>query len=162
MLLKELFLQIVTTEDTNKNKKENETVVKAEIADWRYGPAQLWYDMLDVDETGEGFDYGFRLKKVWEKNVYFNLIVLSSSNMNSCNTFNINPNLTQEKEEEAAAKTLVNDDVPMKPQPDEPQPPSPKIPKVEYPDDAYHMVTQLPWEDDVSVIVIYLICESYV
>ena len=82
--------------------------------------------------------------------------------MNSCNTFNINRNLTQEKEEEAAAKTLVNDDVPMKPQPDEPQPPSPKIPKVEYPDDAYHMVTQLPWEDDVSVIVIYLICESYV
>ena len=75
--MKELFLQTVTTEDTNKNKKENETVVKAEIADWRYGPAQLWYDMLDVDETGEGFDYGFRLKKVWKEISSFDLIILS-------------------------------------------------------------------------------------
>ena len=39
----------------------------------------------------------------------------------------------------------------MKPEPDEAEPPLPKIPKVEYPDDAYHMVTQLPWEDDVSI-----------
>ena len=57
-------MQTVTTEDKCKSQKENETEVKAEIPDWRYGPAQLWYDMLGVDETGEGFDYGFRLKKV--------------------------------------------------------------------------------------------------
>jgi transcription initiation factor TFIID subunit 1 len=33
------------------------------VADWRFGPAQIWYDMLDVSETGEGFNYGFRLKE---------------------------------------------------------------------------------------------------
>lgn len=34
------------------------------VADWRFGPAQHWYDMLDVPETGEGFDYGFKQKDV--------------------------------------------------------------------------------------------------
>jgi len=33
-----------------------------EVPYWRHGPAKLWYDMMDVPETGEGFDYGFRLK----------------------------------------------------------------------------------------------------
>ena len=33
------------------------------IAPWRYGPAQLWFDILDVPETGEGFNYGFKLKQ---------------------------------------------------------------------------------------------------
>lgn len=32
------------------------------MADWRFGPAQVWYDMLQVNETGEGFNYGFKLK----------------------------------------------------------------------------------------------------
>lgn len=31
------------------------------MADWRFGPANFWYDMLEVPETGEGFNYGFRL-----------------------------------------------------------------------------------------------------
>lgn len=31
-------------------------------AHWRFGPAQVWYDMLNVPETGDGFDYGFKLK----------------------------------------------------------------------------------------------------
>ena len=32
-----------------------------EVAPWRYGPAQYWYDLLGVSDTGEDFDYGFRL-----------------------------------------------------------------------------------------------------
>lgn len=32
------------------------------VADWRFGPAQVWYDMLEVPETGEGFNYGFKIK----------------------------------------------------------------------------------------------------
>ncbi|XP_043674036.1 transcription initiation factor TFIID subunit 1 isoform X1 [Vespula pensylvanica] len=31
------------------------------VADWRFGPAQLWYDMLQVPETGDGFNYGFKI-----------------------------------------------------------------------------------------------------
>lgn len=30
-------------------------------ADWRFGPAQVWYDMLEVPETGDGFNYGFKI-----------------------------------------------------------------------------------------------------
>lgn len=37
---------------------------KAKVAPWRFGPAQLWYDRMGIDETGENFDYGFRLKSV--------------------------------------------------------------------------------------------------
>lgn len=33
-------------------------------SDWRYGPAQLWYDLLDVSESDTRFDYGFKLKEV--------------------------------------------------------------------------------------------------
>ena len=36
--------------------------VTSQIPEWRYGPAALWYDMLGVPESGEGFDYGFKLK----------------------------------------------------------------------------------------------------
>uniref|UniRef100_A0A2K6M8F2 Transcription initiation factor TFIID subunit 1 n=1 Tax=Rhinopithecus bieti TaxID=61621 RepID=A0A2K6M8F2_RHIBE len=39
------------------------TDTKPRVAEWRYGPAQLWYDMLGVSEDGSGFDYGFKLRK---------------------------------------------------------------------------------------------------
>nr|XP_018902266.1 PREDICTED: transcription initiation factor TFIID subunit 1-like [Bemisia tabaci] len=63
------------------------------VADWRFGPAQVWYDMLDVPETGEGFNYGFKIK----------------------------PKVSSPTENKA-----------------EP-----------FPDDAFLMVSQLHWEDDV-------------
>ncbi|XP_018085209.1 transcription initiation factor TFIID subunit 1 isoform X2 [Xenopus laevis] len=36
---------------------------KPKVAEWRYGPAQLWYDMLGVPEDGSAFDYGFKMKE---------------------------------------------------------------------------------------------------
>ncbi|XP_035232818.1 transcription initiation factor TFIID subunit 1-like [Stegodyphus dumicola] len=30
---------------------------------WRFGPAKLWYDMVEVPETAETYDYGFKLKQ---------------------------------------------------------------------------------------------------
>lgn len=39
------------------------------MADWRFGPAQLWYDTLDVPETGDGFNYGFKLKEKVNKSL---------------------------------------------------------------------------------------------
>lgn len=51
--------------EQQKEKNNNETMdMGPKVADWRFGPAQLWYDMLDVPETGEGFDYGFKTKEV--------------------------------------------------------------------------------------------------
>lgn len=50
-----------------EKEKENVKTIeknKPRVADWRFGPAQLWYDMLDVPKTGEGFDYGFKQNEV--------------------------------------------------------------------------------------------------
>uniref|UniRef100_A0A8D0FNE2 Transcription initiation factor TFIID subunit n=1 Tax=Strix occidentalis caurina TaxID=311401 RepID=A0A8D0FNE2_STROC len=43
------------------------TDTKPKVAEWRYGPAQLWYDMLGIPEDGSGFDYGFKLKEKKEQ-----------------------------------------------------------------------------------------------
>ena len=69
------------------------------VAEWRYGPAQLWYDMLGISESGDGFDYGFRLKQA-----------------------------SQESAEQVSGNSSL---------------------KVEYPDEAFLMVTQVQWEDEV-------------
>jgi transcription initiation factor TFIID subunit 1 len=42
--------------------RKKDTKEKA-VAPWRYGPAQLWFDILNVPETGDGFNYGFKLKQ---------------------------------------------------------------------------------------------------
>ncbi|XP_034060021.1 transcription initiation factor TFIID subunit 1 isoform X2 [Gymnodraco acuticeps] len=42
---------------------DKETEARPKVAEWRYGPAQLWYDMLGVPEDGSYFNYGFRLKE---------------------------------------------------------------------------------------------------
>uniref|UniRef100_A0A4W5N674 Transcription initiation factor TFIID subunit n=1 Tax=Hucho hucho TaxID=62062 RepID=A0A4W5N674_9TELE len=36
---------------------------RPKVAEWRYGPAQLWYDMMGVPDDGSGFHYGFKLKE---------------------------------------------------------------------------------------------------
>ena len=53
------------TEDKSSTSAVTEsTDSKVTVAEWRYGPAQLWYDMLEVDHAGQHFDYGFKLKTV--------------------------------------------------------------------------------------------------
>lgn len=94
------------SEKTNEDKEEKTDDASAgdqkskAAADWRFGPAQIWYDMLDVPDSGEGFNYGFKLKDKHR--------------------------IEQPKEEETSATTL--DPIP---------------------DDAFLMVSQLHWEDDV-------------
>uniref|UniRef100_A0A8C7KYQ0 Transcription initiation factor TFIID subunit n=1 Tax=Oncorhynchus kisutch TaxID=8019 RepID=A0A8C7KYQ0_ONCKI len=39
------------------------TESRPKVAEWRYGPAQLWYDMMGVPDDGSGFHYGFKLKE---------------------------------------------------------------------------------------------------
>uniref|UniRef100_H3AV84 Transcription initiation factor TFIID subunit 1 n=1 Tax=Latimeria chalumnae TaxID=7897 RepID=H3AV84_LATCH len=51
-----------STGDTDKVAES-----KPRVVEWRYGPAQLWYDMLGVPEDGTGFDYGFKLKENCEE-----------------------------------------------------------------------------------------------
>ena len=52
---------LMTTEDDDRNKNKD---MRPKVAEWRYGPAQYWYDMLGVADSGEGFDYGFKMKGV--------------------------------------------------------------------------------------------------
>lgn len=85
----------------NKNESNKPTELMPGVADWRYGPAQLWYDMLNLPDTGDGFDYGFRLKEL------------------NC----------EENDLEEHLERFVDED--------------------SFPDDAFHMVTQLNWEDDI-------------
>ena len=59
MLCPEEALKKEKSSDSSSAKDQ-----KPRVAEWRYGPAQLWYDMLGVDASGEDFDYGFRLKDV--------------------------------------------------------------------------------------------------
>ncbi|XP_073816142.1 TATA-box binding protein associated factor 1 isoform X2 [Musca autumnalis] len=102
------LLSIFNDEDVKQepeNGENNEN--KPKIADWRYGPAQIWYDMLDVPDSGEGFNYGFKIKQEMK---------------------NSKPQQQQQpkkeertKEEEEAALA----------------------------DDAFLMVSQLHWEDEV-------------
>uniref|UniRef100_A0A3Q3GWW7 Transcription initiation factor TFIID subunit n=1 Tax=Labrus bergylta TaxID=56723 RepID=A0A3Q3GWW7_9LABR len=42
---------------------DKEAESRPRVAEWRYGPAQLWYDMLGVSEDGSNFNYGFKLKE---------------------------------------------------------------------------------------------------
>ena len=56
-------LETVAEKDSDTEKAADDR--GPSVADWRYGPAQLWYDMLDVPDTGDGFDYGFKLKQVY-------------------------------------------------------------------------------------------------
>ncbi|KAF7651524.1 hypothetical protein LDENG_00109730 [Lucifuga dentata] len=42
---------------------DKEAESRPKVAEWRYGPAQLWYDMLGVPEDGSSFNYGLKLKE---------------------------------------------------------------------------------------------------
>lgn len=91
------LLREVTDETEEKSQETGESRdSKPKIADWRYGPAQAWYDMLEVPDSGDGFNYGFK---------------------------------TQDKQH------IDNEEIVIKGEP--------------IPDDAYLMVSQLHWEDDV-------------
>ncbi|XP_037088620.1 LOW QUALITY PROTEIN: transcription initiation factor TFIID subunit 1-like [Pollicipes pollicipes] len=79
--------------------------------DWRFGPSQLWYDMLDWPSSGESYNYGFR----------------------------------EGDEPRADAKPEVKKEATTERDEDAEDPAGP----VKFEDDAYLMVTQLNWEDDV-------------
>lgn len=85
-------------EDKEQSGKSGEFVENGDmgpkVADWRFGPAQIWYDILGVPETGDGFNYGFKMAEKEEP-----------------------------QEEEAVEEQFA--------------------------DDAFLMVSQLRWEDDV-------------
>lgn len=91
----------LNSEDLRQEGPENgeNSDQKPKVADWRYGPAQIWYDMLEVSDSGEGFNYGFK---------------------------------TSQNKEDRRANS-----------------PELESPEQYIADDAFLMVSQLHWEDDV-------------
>ena len=65
-----LLCPVEDTTQTGKQESGEMNEMGPKVADWRFGPAQMWYDMLDVPETGEGFNYGFKVKEK-VRNLYF-------------------------------------------------------------------------------------------
>ncbi|XP_032518850.2 transcription initiation factor TFIID subunit 1 isoform X1 [Danaus plexippus] len=96
----------VSTQETNSQSSGDKSQ-KPTPAHWRFGPAQAWYDMLNVPETGEGFDYGFKLK-------------------------------AQSPERDKTGEEVIDEECEKADSPDS-----------GFPDDAFLMVSQLQWEDDV-------------
>ncbi|XP_056093764.1 transcription initiation factor TFIID subunit 1 isoform X2 [Rhinichthys klamathensis goyatoka] len=95
--------------------------VRPKVAEWRYGPAQLWYDMLGVPEDGSGFHYGFKLRDDQQQDC-------TDAAEKTANPPASEPVSEQEPPQEAQAE---GDEVsPMQ-------------------DELFLMVTQLQWEEDI-------------
>ncbi|KAL7730813.1 hypothetical protein ACLKA6_003581 [Drosophila palustris] len=105
------LLSDLNSEDVRQEGPDNgdNNDQKPKVADWRYGPAQIWYDMLEVPDSGEGFNYGFKTKPAQ-----------SSSSMTKFNG----------ERTAASAESEVSQELSIA-------------------DDAFLMVSQLHWEDDV-------------
>ncbi|XP_038063067.1 transcription initiation factor TFIID subunit 1-like [Patiria miniata] len=101
-------------EDANKNKDS-----KPKIAEWRYGPAQYWYDMLGVPESGEGFDYGLQMRKNNKENIP-------------------SPKPSDDEPEPPPKETVPLSELFTD---------CPQVPAA--PQDAFELVSQLPWEDNI-------------
>ncbi|CAD5115481.1 DgyrCDS4450 [Dimorphilus gyrociliatus] len=93
----ELMLKPIEKKSLSNDKKSAQEKDNSDIAPWRYGPSQYWYDLLGVDESGRNFDYGFKKREY--------------SSLESANNIDVNSRI--------------------------------------FPDEAYHMVTQTHWEDEV-------------
>ena len=52
--------QAKKTETESGHEKKAEESKRPQSTDWRYGPAQYWYDMLGVPDKCKDFDYGLK------------------------------------------------------------------------------------------------------
>ncbi|XP_061818203.1 transcription initiation factor TFIID subunit 1 isoform X1 [Nerophis lumbriciformis] len=102
---------------------DKEAESRPKVAEWRYGPAQLWYDMIGVPEDGSNFNYGLKLKEIessdpMEQNTMEKATRMAQENVRWCD----DPDgCNNEGDEEKS--TLENE--------------------------LFLMVTQLQWEDDI-------------
>ncbi|XP_035682645.1 transcription initiation factor TFIID subunit 1-like [Branchiostoma floridae] len=125
--------------DTGVRKEASNDDNRPEIPEWRYGPARYWYDMLGVPETGEGFDYGFKLAQ---------------------NSDSDSGNEGDDEREESKEPPKPSEPEPQKEEPTEKTEDQPEdmetseeaevVPKSEFPEEEYfYMVAQRSWEDDI-------------
>ncbi|CAH1267254.1 TAF1 [Branchiostoma lanceolatum] len=125
--------------DTGARKEASQDDDRPEIPEWRFGPARYWYDMLGVPETGEDFDYGFKLAQ---------------------NSDSDSGNEGDDEREESKEPPKPSQPEPPKDDAEEKTEDQPKdmetseeaevVPKSEFPEEEYfYMVAQRSWEDDI-------------
>ncbi|XP_031427267.1 transcription initiation factor TFIID subunit 1 isoform X3 [Clupea harengus] len=99
------------------------TESRPRVAEWRYGPAQLWYDMLGVPEDGGGFHYGFKLKEEEPEELRLTPAPPPPPPPPPAPEPELDPNNEEDNEEEKERQSLE--------------------------DELFLMVTQLQWEEDI-------------
>uniref|UniRef100_A0A1A8AD51 Transcription initiation factor TFIID subunit n=1 Tax=Nothobranchius furzeri TaxID=105023 RepID=A0A1A8AD51_NOTFU len=105
---------------------DKEAESRPKVAEWRYGPAQLWYDMLGVPEDGSSFNYGFKLKEQQ-----------SDETEKPDLPKEVTETPQEDRRQDNDNRTEEDDDV------DEDET------KLALENELFLMVTQLQWEDDI-------------
>ena len=124
----------VEKEEVKEEKEVSEPEKKGpKPTDWRWGPAQYWYDMLELPEEVPDYDYGLKIRNKEEQRQ------VDSAVAGICNA-----TVNSKKEEEKLEASLPG---PSGVQ--QSKTPAVAADKIEFPADAFHMVTQLNWEEDV-------------
>ncbi|XP_035383053.1 transcription initiation factor TFIID subunit 1 isoform X3 [Electrophorus electricus] len=100
------------------------------VAEWRFGPAQLWYDMLGVPEDGAGFRYGFRLRQevATDTTDSTEMAHVQPPDAAHASLATHSPDTEQDQEQDTRVEEV-------------------DITKLE--DELFLMITQLQWEDDI-------------
>nr|XP_046912927.1 LOW QUALITY PROTEIN: transcription initiation factor TFIID subunit 1-like [Dermatophagoides farinae] len=110
-------------DDEHGKNSAGENEDRNKIAEWRYGPARFWYDRMKVPENGDGFDYGFKLKN---QDSFIDGDDDNGDENDDNNKDDHCSSATKSKQSPLDNQPLSNDD-----------------------DDAFHLVTQLNWENEV-------------
>lgn len=49
-------------DSVERNQDDKNKIVDVQFTDWRYGPAKLFYDSMDIPSNCKNFTYGFKLR----------------------------------------------------------------------------------------------------
>ncbi|XP_040573195.1 transcription initiation factor TFIID subunit 1 [Lepeophtheirus salmonis] len=107
------------------NGKETSSRKGPKSTDWRTGPAEYWYDLLDLPPVIDNFDY------------------VSAANAASIEQDDTKDEVKDKREEETEENSKEKDIVTSEPSEEE------EGSTLDVPDDAFFMVTQVNWEEDV-------------
>ena len=125
----------VEKKEVKEEKEEKEPEKKGpKPTDWRWGPAQYWYDMLELPEDVPDYDYGLKIRSKEEQKQVDSAVAGISGPRHDKKT----ETETDIFDNPTPGPSGVNTNIS-----------GTKVKTIKYPPDAFHMVTQLNWEEDV-------------
>ena len=125
----------VEKKEVKEEKEEKEPEKKGpKPTDWRWGPAQYWYDMLELPEDVPDYDYGLKIRSKEEQKQVDSAVAGISGPRHDKKTETETDIFDNPTPGPSGVNTNISDT---------------KVKTIKYPPDAFHMVTQLNWEEDV-------------